>query len=71
LFYRYCFSGEKNISIKNKYATDYYVITRKDIYSKDFIDFNVVVESRAEKQAKNSTIFNKMTVLLPFSMPMM
>ncbi len=70
-YYMYCFSGKKNLSIKNKYSTDFYVITRNDIYSKDFIEFHVYVESKAEKNARNSEKFTKMTVLLPMSMPYM
>ena len=66
-FNRIHFTGAKNVTLKRKHKNYYSIITRKDITSKQFLDFTVTVESRIEKQRKDQKKFQTHLQLIPFS----
>lgn len=69
-FYRQYFKWTKNIVLDYKHKTEYFAITRKDIWN-DFTVWSVRVEASSEIQKIKKEKYQSMLAIMPNVMPMM
>ncbi len=70
-FYRANFNGKKNIVLNNKYKTEYFSITNKDIKTGEFVVGSVMIKSASEIKKENQSKLQKMLATMPNLVPYM
>lgn len=71
LFYKAYFNWNKNIVLDNKYKTEYYTITNKDIKVGEFIAWTVNIKSTSEIKKQKEGKLQKMLATMPNLLPYM